>query len=251
MDANLDAILADLTEPQREAVTHIEGPLLVLAGAGSGKTRTITRRIAHLVANGIAPWNVLAVTFTNKAAGEMRQRTLDLLRNLPPRMANGVTVSTFHSLCARLLREFAVPAGLTPTFSIADTADQLKMVKQAMEKAGVSVDHFPPARMLEQISSAKNRLQSAEQFAQAGGGFFEKNAAKAYLAYDQLMRAANMVDFDDLLLKTAVLLRDKAEVRKELQNRFGYILIDEYQDTNHAQFVIAHMLAMGHQNICV
>ena len=250
MDANLDAILAGLTEPQRAAVTHIEGPLLVLAGAGSGKTRVITRRVAYLAANGIAPWNILAVTFTNKAAGEMRQRTLDLLRHLPLRMANGVTVSTFHSLCARLLREFAVAAGLSPTFNIADTADQLKMLKQAMEGAGVSVDHFPPARMLEVISSAKNRLQSAEQFAQIGGGFFEKNAAKAYLAYDQLMRTANVVDFDDLLFKTAVLLRDNADVRKELQERFGYILIDEYQDTNHAQFVIAHMLALNHQNIC-
>jgi DNA helicase II / ATP-dependent DNA helicase PcrA len=250
-NANLDVILAGLTEPQREAVTHIEGPLLVLAGAGSGKTRTITRRIAYLVANGIAPWNVLAVTFTNKAAGEMRQRTLDLLRHLPPRMANGVTVSTFHSLCARLLREFAVQAGLAPTFNIADSADQLKLMKQAMENAGISVDHFPPARLLEKISSAKNRLQSAEQFAQEAGDFFERNAAKAYMAYDQLLRTSNVVDFDDLLLKTAVLLRDNAEVRKELQERFGYILIDEYQDTNHAQFVIAHMLAMEHQNICV
>jgi DNA helicase-2/ATP-dependent DNA helicase PcrA len=251
MTVDAKAILEGLTEPQREAATHIDGPLLVLAGAGSGKTRTITRRIAYLVANGIPPWNILAVTFTNKAAGEMRQRTLELLHSLPARLSRGVTVATFHSLCARLLREYAPVMGLAPNFNIMDTSDQLKLVKQAMEKAGLSPDSMKPDRVLGAISDAKSKLKSAEAFSKTATMFNDRNIARAYMAYEQLMNENKGVDFDDLLFKTAVMLRDHADVRSELQERFRYILIDEYQDTNHAQFVIAHMLAMGHKNICV
>jgi DNA helicase-2/ATP-dependent DNA helicase PcrA len=251
MSVDANEILAGLTPPQREAATHIDGPLLVLAGAGSGKTRTITRRIAYLVANGIPPWNILAVTFTNKAAGEMRQRTMDLLRALPARLSGGVTVATFHSLCARLLRQYAPVMGLAPNFNIMDTSDQLKIVKQAMEKAGLSPDSMKPDRVLGAISDAKSKLKSAEAFSKTATMFNDRNIARAYMAYEQLMNENKGVDFDDLLFKTAVMLRDHAQVRAELQERFRYILIDEYQDTNHAQFVIAHMLAMSHKNICV
>ncbi|MDA8378017.1 MAG: UvrD-helicase domain-containing protein [Planctomycetia bacterium] len=249
VDANM--ILEGLTVPQRQAVTHIDGPLLVLAGAGSGKTRTITRRIAYLVANGIPPWNILAVTFTNKAAGEMRNRTLQLLQALPTQLSRGITVATFHSLCARLLRQYAPVAGLDANFNIMDTSDQLKLVKHAMEKAGISIEALKPDRVLSVISDAKSKLKSAEAFAKTATMFNDRNIARVYMAYEQLMHEHKTVDFDDLLFKMAVLLRDHAEVRDELQERFRYILIDEYQDTNHAQFVISHMLAMRHKNICV
>ncbi len=251
MTVDVNAILEGLTAPQREAATHIDGPLLVLAGAGSGKTRTITRRIAYMVANGIPPWNILAVTFTNKAAGEMRHRTMELLHALPARLSRGVTVATFHSLCARLLREYAPMMGLAPNFNIMDTSDQLKLVKQAMGKAGLSPDSMKPDHVLSAISDAKSKLKSAEAFSKTATMFNDRNIARVYMAYEQLMQENKGVDFDDLLFKTAVMLRDHAEVRRELQERFRYILIDEYQDTNHAQFVIAHMLAMGHKNICV
>ncbi len=251
MSVDANEILQGLTTPQRDAATHIDGPLLVLAGAGSGKTRTITRRIAYMVANGIPPWNILAVTFTNKAAGEMRHRTMELLHALPQRLSRGVTVATFHSLCARLLREYATVMGLAPNFNIMDTSDQLKVVKQAMEKAGLSPDSMKPDRVLSAISDAKSKLKSAEVFSKTATMFNDRNIARVYMAYEQLMNENKGVDFDDLLFKTAVMLRDHADVRKQLQDRFRYILIDEYQDTNHAQFVIAHMLAMSHKNICV
>ena len=247
---NGDAILGDLTLAQRAAVTHVDGPLLVLAGAGSGKTRTITRRMAYLAAQGIAPMNILAVTFTNKAAAEMRHRTLALLAGLSLRHGGAPTVSTFHSLCARLLREFSSAIGLPAAFGILDTADQLKLIKQALEKIGLSPENFAPARVLDKISGAKNRLQRVDAFAAAAAGYFDTSVARVYRVYEELLGASQAVDFDDLLLKTALLLRDNAEVRNQLQGRFRYILIDEYQDTNHAQFVIAHMLAMEHENIC-
>ena len=243
-------ILADLTPEQIEAVTHVDGPLLVLAGAGSGKTRTITRRVAYLVSVGIAPVNILAVTFTNKAAGEMRQRVGELLTFLPGRQRADVTVATFHSLCARLLREFAAAAGLDPSFNILDGSDQAKIAKLALDRAGISADLLPPARLLSAISKSKNRLQLAEQFAAQNTDFSSRNIARAFAAYEQLLKENKAVDFDDLLLRMAMLLRDNAEIRTQLQDRFQYILIDEYQDTNHAQFLICHMLALKHQNIC-
>jgi DNA helicase II / ATP-dependent DNA helicase PcrA len=242
-------MLRGLTTPQREAATYIDGPLLVLAGAGSGKTRTITRRVAYMVACGIPAWNILAITFTNKAAGEMRERISALLKGAGG-MGRGVTVATFHALCARLLREFAVEANLPKSFSIFDSSDQNKAVKQAMKDANISTDHFQPAAVLSAISKAKNKLQSPTAFAQAAGAFFEKNVARAYLRYEQILAENKAVDFDDLLLKMAVLLRDNQAVRTTLQERFQYVLIDEYQDTNHAQFILAHMLAMNHKNIC-
>ncbi len=247
----LDAeeILKGLTPPQREAATHIDGPLLVLAGAGSGKTRTITRRVAYMVACGIPAWNILAITFTNKAAGEMRERIYALLQGAGS-MGRGVSVATFHALCARLLREFAAEAGLAKSFSIFDSSDQSKAVKQAIKDANISEENFKAQAVLSAISGAKNKLQTPAMYAQNVAGFFEKNVARVYARYEAILAENKAVDFDDLLLKMAVLLRDNKEVREKLQERFQYILIDEYQDTNHAQFLLVHMLAMNHKNIC-
>ena len=250
MTLSVESVLQGLTAPQREAATSIDGPLLVLAGAGSGKTRTITRRIAYMVACGIPSWNILAITFTNKAAGEMRDRVHALLGGESSRMARGVTVATFHSLCARLLRQYADPAGLPKTFSIFDTADQTKLIKQAIKDCALSTDNFQPGAVAGAISDAKNKLQTPAAYAASAGGFFEKNVARVYTKYEALLRESKGVDFDDLLLKTAILLRDNAAVRTEVETHYQYVLIDEYQDTNHAQFIIAHMLAMNHKNIC-
>ena len=245
-----DELLTGLTQPQRRAVLHTEGPLLVLAAAGSGKTRVITRRIAYLIGQGIAPWSILALTFTNKAAGEMRERVAHLLGGPESRRMRGLTVTTFHSLCARLLRRYATEAGLKEDFTIYDSGDQASLVKKAIERLQLSSSNFPPRSVLSAISNAKNALLSPEQYALRAGDFSSKNIARVYAGYEQGLRGANAVDFDDLLMKTAFLLRDKASVRNELGERWQYLLIDEYQDTNHAQFLIASMLA-GSRNICV
>jgi DNA helicase-2/ATP-dependent DNA helicase PcrA len=241
-------LLDDLTEPQRQAVTHVEGPLLVLAGAGSGKTRVVTRRVAHLVLEvGIPPWNVLAITFTNKAAGEMRERVKQLVSE---RQGNAIVVATFHSLCSRLLRQYRDRLNLKSSFSIYDTADQQKAMKQALEATEVSSSNFPPSKVLHTISNAKNELIGPEDFAKTAYDFYSKSVAKLYAKYQQILEKNNAMDFDDLLMKTVHLLRDHPDVLNELRERFAYLLIDEYQDTNHAQFVLAHALAAEHRNIC-
>jgi DNA helicase-2/ATP-dependent DNA helicase PcrA len=237
-------LLSDLNEPQREAVTHVDGPLLVLAGAGSGKTRVITRRVAYLIDQGVPPWQVLAITFTNKAAGEMRERVISL--GTP----HGATVSTFHALCARLLREFAEPAGLPRNFTIYDRNDQLKMVKEAMKNLDLPTDRLPPAKMHAAISNAKNDLRTADAFAREVSDYFGKHAAQVYRQYEKLLAANNALDFDDLLLRVVFLMRDRSDIRELLARRYRYILIDEYQDTNHAQYLLAHGIAMEHENIC-
>ncbi len=247
---NTQEILAGLTEPQRQAVEHIDGPLLVLAGAGSGKTRTITHRMAYLIANGVPPMNIAALTFTNKAAGEMRERMIKLLRGLPPRQAHSVTVATFHSFCVKFLRQYAQAAGLNANFNIMDSADQQRLIKQAIEKVGISLTNFSPQAVHSRISKAKNALMDSEAFAKQAKDFFERNVARVYTCYEELLRASGMLDFDDLLLETAKLLRDHEDVRQMAEDTYRYILIDEYQDTNHVQFVIAKLLAQNHRNIC-
>ncbi len=236
-------LLSNLNEPQRQAVQHVDGPLLVLAGAGSGKTRVITRRIAWLIRQGIAPWNVLALTFTNKAAQEMARRVEQLGT---PR---GATVSTFHSLCARLLRELAPEAGLQSSFSIYDTADQTKLVKMAMDRGDVGTG-LTPGKALSAISRAKMQLLTPTTFAEQANDFVTRKLAKLYEAYERALRAANALDFDDLLMRMAFLMRDRPDVRQALAERYRYVLIDEYQDTNHAQYIIAHGIALAHENIC-
>jgi len=261
MPATDDTLLNGLTEAQRAAVTHVNGPLLVLAGPGSGKTTVVTRRVAHLLSHDIKPWRILALTFTNRAAREMRERIARLLPSDddPARTQEmrdnaalrGLTVSTFHSFCARLLRRYALHAGLAPSFSIYDTDDQRAVIKKALEEVRLSDRNFAPAAVAAVISNAKNDLLDAQAYTQSAGDFFSRCVAKAYQAYERLMKAANAVDFDDLLHITARLLKNNADVRAQLQNRYKYLLIDEYQDTNHAQFLIAHTLAAAHGNICV
>jgi DNA helicase-2/ATP-dependent DNA helicase PcrA len=242
----LPELLDELNEPQRQAVTHVDGPLLVLAGAGSGKTRVITRRVAYLVRQGVAPWNILAITFTNKAAGEMQQRVAAL--NTP----RGALLCTFHALCARLLREFAAEADLAPNYSIYDRDDQLRVVKDAVKKLELPADIFRPARVLALISNAKNEMKSPGQYAlEMAQDRFGSGAAEVYRSYQKVLDDSNALDFDDLLVRTAFLLRDRPDIRELLGRRYKYILIDEYQDTNHAQYILAHGMAMEHENICV
>ncbi len=238
-------LLSNLNEPQRKAVAHVDGPLLVLAGAGSGKTRVITRRVANLVQQGIAPWHILAITFTNKAAGEMRERVDEL--NTP----SGTTVCTFHSLCARLLREFADAAALEPNYSIYDRDDQIRVVKSAMKRLGISAERMPPTQIHSAISNAKNELLTAAKYAEQAGDFYARHIAQIYTEYEKQLKSNNAVDFDDLLLRMAMLLRDNAEIRDMLSQRYRYLLIDEYQDTNRVQFMIADSIARGHRNVCV
>lgn len=241
-----DPLLADLTPAQRDAVLATEGPVLIVAAAGSGKTRVITRRIAYLVRTcGVPPWQVLALTFTNKAAGEMRERVGRLLGggDADPRRTRGLTVSTFHALCARLLRRYAEPAGLDPAFSIYDASDQGALMKKVIEASGLSTSNFPARSVLAAISAAKNRLLDAAAYEREAADFTGRNVARLYAAYTKALRHARAVDFDDLLVLTAKLLRNDAGVRTELRRRWSYLMIDEYQDTNHAQFVIASMLA--------
>ena len=243
-----DPLIADMTPPQRRAVTHAEGPLLVIAGPGSGKTRVITRRIAHLVRHrGVAPWQILAITFTNKAAREMRERVAELLS---PRQAGAATIATFHSFCVRVLRAHADAAGLEPGFSIYDAANQKRTVQRALEQLELDTKQFPPGSVLGAIGQAKNRLQDPEGFATAAEGYFERRCAEVYRRYQRLLAQANAVDFDDLLRRTVSLLRERAEVREQLHERYPNLLVDEYQDTNHAQFVLSYLLA-GRGEICV
>jgi DNA helicase-2/ATP-dependent DNA helicase PcrA len=241
--ARLDSseLVADLTAPQKEAVLCTEGPLLVLAAAGSGKTRVITRRIAYLISCGVPPWQILALTFTNKAAGEMRERVFKLLGD--GFSGRGLTITTFHSLCARLLRRYAVPAGLKPDFSIYDSADQSALCKKVIESLQLSTSNFPPRSVLSAISNAKNDLKDAQAFAAEAFDFSSKMVAKVYAGYTKALRSANAVDFDDLLLLTAKVLKEDAAAREECQRRWQYLLVDEYQDTNHAQFLIASLIA--------
>jgi DNA helicase-2/ATP-dependent DNA helicase PcrA len=233
-----------LTPSQRKAVFHIEGPLLVLAGPGSGKTRVITYRIAALIDSGVRPYNICAITFTNKAAEEMRQRAFALGASA------GAHISTFHSLCVRILRQYANQAGIHPNFSIYDSADQARCIKQAVKECRLDTTNFSPARMLDAISTLKNKLIDAESFKTDAADFFSIKLSEIYLSYQNILGELNGLDFDDLLMKTAFLLRDCPEVRRELAERFKFLLIDEYQDTNHAQYSIAKALASNHNNIC-
>jgi len=239
-------ILDGLTPAQAEAVTHVDGPLLVLAGAGSGKTRVITRRIAHLLSRDIPAGQVLAITFTNKAAGEMRQRTEALVPG-----ARRPLVSTFHSFCARMLREHGDLLDLDPSYTIYDTADQAAAIKRALAQLSLDPTHFDPGKAAEQISRAKNNLQRARDYAATPrSDYWARHLARIYEAYEAILAESHALDFDDLLLEVALGLRDREEFRARLHERFRYILIDEYQDTNHAQYVIARDLAGPRRNLC-
>lgn len=238
-------LLADLNPAQIEAVTHMEGPLLILAGAGSGKTRVLTRRVAHLIQQGVRPGQILAITFTNKAANEMRQRITALV----PR--GGLWVSTFHSFGARLLRQYGERANLDRNFTIYDQNERNQLIKQALESANIDNIHFTPERIGGAISKAKNQLLTPERYASGATDFFAQTVARVYPIYEKRLRDANALDFDDLLLIPALALKHDPELRADLDERFRFVLIDEYQDTNFAQYAIARGLSVDHPNLCV
>lgn len=238
-------LLSDLTEPQREAVVHQDGPLLILAAAGSGKTRVITRRVAHLLQSGVRPGSILAITFTNKAAGEMRNR----VEAISP--GNRVMVCTFHSFGARILRQYADRLGIDKNFSIYDVDDRNKLVKEAVAQLGLDDVNFSPERLASAISKAKNQLTSPGAYETSARDFFGQTTAKVYAKYEKLLRSANAMDFDDLLYLPAMALRMNEEFRRDLDGRFKYVLVDEYQDTNKAQYEIARRISYDHPNLCV
>jgi DNA helicase-2/ATP-dependent DNA helicase PcrA len=244
----IDALLEGLNEPQREAVLHTEGPLLVLAGAGSGKTRVLTHRIAHLVGAGYAKASeILAITFTNKAANEMRERVELLVGN----RVRAMWVMTFHSACARILRADAQRLGYTRQFTIYDAADSRRLIKQCIEELDIDVKRFTPRAMQSQISDAKNRLRSPEDYRQIVGSYFEQTVADVYEEYERQLHRRNAMDFDDLLVRAVNVLELFQEVRDRYQAAFRYVLVDEYQDTNHAQYRLLQLLTSEHHNLMV
>jgi DNA helicase-2/ATP-dependent DNA helicase PcrA len=237
--------LESLTPAQREAVEHIDGPLLILAGPGSGKTRVVTHRIANLLRHGVRARNILALTFTNKAAEEMRSRVEAVAPGQP------VWTSTFHRFCARLLRQYATQVGLSENYTIYDTSDSRQALKRTLSELQIDTTHYTPDRIASGISWAKNNLITADQYQPRPGHPLGSIVAKAYPAYQQRLLASNAVDFDDLLLHVATLLRENAETRAELDRRYLYVLVDEYQDTNLAQYTIARALCIDHPNLAV
>jgi DNA helicase-2/ATP-dependent DNA helicase PcrA len=244
-------LLADLNEPQQRAVLATEGPVLMLAGAGSGKTKALTHRIAYLVAEKqVRPGNILAVTFTNKAAGEMRQRVLGLLGHRPDDRQHLPFIGTFHAICVKMLRRDHQEVGLTASFTIFDAGDSQSAIKQAMRSASIDEKQFTPNLIANLISSAKNELLGPSEYAGHAKGPAQEVAAQVYPLYQRILTQANAIDFDDIIMKTVMLLRNKATLER-WQQQFRYVMIDEYQDTNHAQYQLAKALAAAHRNICV
>ena len=239
--------LQDLNPSQKLAVTTVEGPVLVVAGAGSGKTRVLTTRIAHLIrAHGVPPYRIVAVTFTNKAAQEMRDR----LHAMIGPAAGKIAMGTFHSLCVRILRAEAAYAGIGPDFQIFDDSEQQAVIREVCRELNLDPQRMPPKRLLASISRAKDELITPEEYP-AGGDFWEQIVAKVYAKYQEKLRRSNAVDFDDLIMYVVRLLQSNEEVRRKYQERFDHILVDEYQDTNRAQYMLVHLLAQRTRNICV
>jgi DNA helicase-2/ATP-dependent DNA helicase PcrA len=245
--AQPETYLADLNPAQREAVLHTEGPLLVVAGAGSGKTRVLTYRVAHLLAtSGVKPNEILAITFTNRAAGEMRDRLERLLGDT----ARRIWILTFHSACGRILRREAERIGLRSNFTIYDQADQVRLVKRILEDEGFDPKRFVPRGIHAQISNAKNQLVGPEEYRSRVSSFYDQTVAEVYERYQKRLHASNAVDFDDMLYLTVEILERFPEARERWQKAFRYILVDEYQDTNHAQYRLLQLLAEKHKNVC-
>jgi DNA helicase II / ATP-dependent DNA helicase PcrA len=245
--ASPEQYLADLNPAQREAVLATEGPLLVVAGAGSGKTRVLTYRVAHLInACGVKPNEILAITFTNKAAGEMRERLEDLLGPL----ANAIWILTFHAACGRILRREAPRLGYRSNFTIYDSADQVRLTKACLEELERDPKRFVPRGIHAQISAAKNQLVTPAEYAERVASFYDQTVAEVYDLYQRRLFASNAVDFDDLLMLTVQVLERFPEARERWQKAFRYVLVDEYQDTNHAQYRLLQLLAEKHRNVC-
>ena len=240
--------LDDLNPVQREAVEHRDGPLLILAGAGSGKTRVLTYRVAHLVAQGVDPWRILAITFTNKAANEMKAR----VQTLVGEEGNGLWVATFHSTCVRILRrEIDNLPGYGRNFVIYDTSDQLSLLKACLKELNLDEKKFPPRSVLTVISDAKNKLLDPDSFARQAVDYFQQKVVQVYELYQRKLAANNALDFDDLIMVTVRLFKQNPTVLSYYQEKFRYILVDEYQDTNHAQYVLVNLLAHRYRNLCV
>src|SRR3954454_21249908 len=247
-DAAIEDLLEGLNPPQRDAVTHGEGPLLILAGAGSGKTRVLTHRIAYLIRSGQArPSEILAITFTNKAATEMRER----VEMLVGRAIRAMWVMTFHAACARMLRADADKLGYTRQFTIYDAADQRRLIKRCLDDLGYDTKRFTPRAMQSQISDAKNRLRTPEELAGLIGSPFEQTVADVYQAYERELHRANAMDFDDLLVNSVRLLERYQEVHDHYASSFRWVTVDEYQDTNHVQYRWLQLLTSEHRNLAV
>ena len=246
MDARPETYLTDLNPAQREAVLTTEGPLLVIAGAGSGKTRVLTHRVAHLLAaHGVKPNEILAITFTNKAAGEMRERVERMLG--PP--ARAIWILTFHSACGRILRREAERLGYRSNFTIYDQADQVRLVKDCLEELERDPKRFVPRGIHSQISNAKNQLIGPDEYAARVASFYDQTVADVYELYQRRLFPSNAVDFDDMLMLTVDVLQRFPEARERWAKTFRYILVDEYQDTNHAQYVLLKLLAGETKNV--
>ncbi len=242
------AIVAPLNPPQREAVEHTDGPLLILAGAGSGKTRVLAHRVAHLVATGVPPYRIVAVTFTNKAAGEMRDRIAGLIG---PEATREATIGTFHSICARILRREGDRIGLTSGFTIYDRADQLAVIKNVLRQLDLDDKRFAPPALLSFIGQRKDELADPATAARQADNFWEEQAARVYEAYQRDLAESDAADFDDLLLRVVFLFEQHPDVLARYQRRWQYILVDEYQDTNRTQYRLCALLAAVHQNLAV
>jgi len=243
-----EELLTGMNDKQTEAVLQTEGPLLVLAGAGSGKTRVLTHRVAYLIEhNNVMPWRILAITFTNKAAKEMRERVAKLLG--PD--GNDVWVSTFHALCVRILRRDADKLGYNRAFTIADTGEQRTLIKRVLHDQNLDVKKFDPRSVLGAISNAKNALQTPAMMREAAGNPFETTVADVYESYQRQLKANQAMDFDDLIMLTIKLFNDEKDVLAHYQDKFQYIHVDEYQDTNDAQYMLVNMLAKKYNNLCV
>ncbi|MEC5424345.1 DNA helicase PcrA [Virgibacillus sp. C22-A2] len=248
MSQTTDDLLKGLNKEQREAVKHTDGPLLIMAGAGSGKTRVLTHRIAYLLGEkDVAARNVLAITFTNKAAREMKQR----VQKLVGPEGEYMWVSTFHSMCVRILRRDIDRIGYNRNFTILDSGDQLSVVKQILKNLNIDPKKFDPRAMLGQIGAAKNELITPEEFSNNVGNFYDKQIAQIYVAYQKMLQKNQALDFDDLIMQTIHLFKRVPEVLEYYQRRFQYIHVDEYQDTNHAQYFLVKQLASRFQNLCV
>ena len=248
MITNPESLLANLNEPQQSAVETTNGPVLILAGAGSGKTRVIVHRIAYLMlAKRVPPWQILGVTFTNKAAGEMRNR----VRELAGPIGDNVLLSTFHAFCSRILRRELRRLGWEEGFTIYDDADQLSVIKDVLKALDINEKRLSPRAVLNTISRAKDELITPHVFAEHAQGPFEEAAARVYRRYQDTLRNANALDFNDLIMYVVQLFREFPDVREHYQDRFRYIMVDEYQDTNHAQYELVRLLAAKYRNLCV
>ncbi|MEP6469171.1 MAG: UvrD-helicase domain-containing protein, partial [Chloroflexota bacterium] len=243
-----EEILERLNPPQREAVAHPSGPLLILAGAGSGKTRVLAHRVAYLVATGIKPWQIVAVTFTNKAANEMRDRIAGLIGEEAAREA---TIGTFHAICARILRRDGDKIGLTRSFTIYDRADQVALVKGVLKSLDLDDKRFAPAGMLAWIGQRKDELADVPTARRQAANFYDETAARVYEAYQHQLQQDDAVDFDDLLMRVVTLFEQHPDVLARYQGRWQHVLVDEYQDTNRAQYLICSLLAAKHRNLSV